>query len=56
MRKHFDDNKNGYSSSPVPGKSPKLTDFAGVLFQDQNLIDGFFLGPNGGGDINLTGP
>jgi hypothetical protein len=41
---------------PVPGKSPKLTDFTGVLFQDQNLADGYFLGPNGGGDINLTGP
>jgi len=41
---------------PVPGKSPILTDFAGVLFQDQNLIDGFFLGPNGSGDINLTEP
>ena len=41
---------------PVPGKGPKLTDFAGVLFQDQNLADGYFLGPNGSGDINLTSP
>jgi hypothetical protein len=36
-----------------PGKTPKPTDFAGVLFQDQTNGGGFFLGPNGSGTVNL---
>jgi len=39
---------------PVPGKRPKLTDFRGVLFQDQIIGGGFFLGPNGGGTVSLS--
>jgi hypothetical protein len=39
-----------------PDGSSKRTDFTGVIFQDQNLIDGYFLGPNGSGDIDLSGP
>jgi hypothetical protein len=36
-----------------PGqKTP--TAFGGVLFQDQVIGEGFFLGPNGSGTVNLS--
>jgi len=37
-----------------PGNKPKLTDFSGVLFQDQTIGGGFFLGPNGSGTVLLS--
>jgi hypothetical protein len=39
---------------PVTGGEPKLTDFSGVLFQDQTMGGGLFLGPSGGGTVSLT--
>ena len=39
---------------PIPGRKPKLTDFEGLLFQDQTLGGGFFLGPNGSGRVSLS--
>jgi hypothetical protein len=36
-----------------PGQN-KPTAFSGVLFQDQSVGQGFFLGPNGGGTVSLT--
>ena len=35
-----------------PGQT-KATDFSGVLFQDQTIGGGFFLGPNGSGTVQL---
>jgi hypothetical protein len=35
-----------------PGQT-KRTDFAGALFQDQIIGEGFFLGPNGSGIVTL---
>jgi formylglycine-generating enzyme required for sulfatase activity len=37
-----------------PVKPPKLIDFSGILFQDQTLGGGFFIGPNGSGTVTLT--
>lgn len=45
----------GTFTYPIPGKKPKLTDFAGVLFQDQINGGGLFLGPDGSGIVSLTG-
>jgi hypothetical protein len=39
---------------PVPGKPPKLTGYYGVLFQDQTIGAGFFLGPDRSGTVSLT--
>lgn len=48
--------KGYFKYSPaVPGGKAKLTDFGGVLFQDQIMGNGFFLGPNGSGTVSLTG-
>jgi hypothetical protein len=41
---------------PVPGKLPKLTNFSGVLFQDQIIGGGLFIGPDGSGSVSLTSP
>jgi len=37
-----------------PGKVPKLTSFAGVLYQDETAGEGLFLGPDGSGTVTLT--
>ena len=37
-----------------PGTIPKLTEFTGVLFQDQSSGQGFFVGPQGIGVVNLS--
>jgi len=41
-------------SFDYPGKTPRLTDFGGVLFQDQAIGAGFFIGPNRGGTVTLS--
>ena len=38
-----------------PGKRT-VTDFTGVLFQDQGFGEGFFLGPDGSGTVELASP
>jgi hypothetical protein len=37
-----------------PGTVPKPTIFWGVMFQDQTIGSGFFLGPNGSGTVILS--
>lgn len=39
----------------APGRKPIILGFGGVLFQDQTLGSGLFLGPNGSGSVTLTG-
>lgn len=41
---------------PVAGKRPDRIKFGGVLFQDQIMGGGFFLGPNGSGTVSLAPP
>ncbi len=44
---------NGTFEYPVAGGKPILTNFSGVLFQDQVNGGGYFLGPQGGGAVDL---
>jgi len=43
----------GTFSYPVQGAASKRTDIYGVLFRDQIMGGGFFLGPNGSGPVSL---
>jgi hypothetical protein len=37
-----------------PGSVPKLTEISGVLYQDQGIGVGFFVGPNGTGQVTIS--